>query len=153
MWNFQCDFRWIISCLDYWCASRCFFLPEPVYLSILHSVRRNYKGNHVPTYCSSPHSNRIRQITRTNLHHTAYLILLRSSSTRSLGIQCCLASQHFLRLHKEKEDLGRIQVKSSQVELYCHSATCGDIQWNEMSCLTGSRCYINTDIQQWSKTL
>ncbi len=24
-----------------------------------------------------------------------------------------------------------------QVELYCHSATCGDIQWNEMSCLTG----------------
>ncbi len=45
------------------------------------------------------------------------------------------------------------QVKSSQVELYCHSATCGDIQWNEMSCLTGPRCYINTDIQQWSKTL
>ncbi len=40
------------------------------------------------------------------------------------------------------------QVKSSQVELYCHSATCGDIQWNEMSCLTGPRCYINTDIQQ-----
>ncbi len=40
-----------------------------------------------------------------------------------------------------------------QVELYCHSATCGDIQWNEMSCLTGPRCYINTDIQQWSKTL
>ncbi len=33
-----------------------------------------------------------------------------------------------------------------QVELYCHSATCGDIQWNEMSCLTGPRCYINTDI-------
>ncbi len=25
--------------------------------------------------------------------------------------------------------------ESSQVELYCHSATCGDIQWNEMSCL------------------
>ncbi len=24
---------------------------------------------------------------------------------------------------------------SSQVELYCHSATCVDIQWNEMSCL------------------
>ncbi len=43
--------------------------------------------------------------------------------------------------------------KSSQVELYCHSATCGDIQWNEMSCFTGPRCYINTDIQQWSKTL
>ncbi len=39
-------------------------------------------------------------------------------------------------------------LKSSQVELYCHSATCGDIQWNEMSCLTGPRCYINTDIQQ-----
>ncbi len=29
-----------------------------------------------------------------------------------------------------------------QVELYCHSAACGDIQWNEMSCLTGPRCYI-----------
>ncbi len=39
-------------------------------------------------------------------------------------------------------------IKSRQVELYCHSATCGDIQWNEMSCLTGPRCYINTDIQQ-----
>ncbi len=38
-------------------------------------------------------------------------------------------------------------IKSSQVELYCHSATCGDIQWNDMSCLTGPRCYINTDIQ------
>ncbi len=40
------------------------------------------------------------------------------------------------------------QVKSSQVELYCHSATCGDIQWNEMSCLTSPRCYINIDILQ-----
>uniref|UniRef100_A0A8C2C249 Immunoglobulin domain-containing protein n=1 Tax=Cyprinus carpio TaxID=7962 RepID=A0A8C2C249_CYPCA len=34
------------------------------------------------------------------------------------------------------------------IKLYCHSATCVDIQWNEMSCLTGPRCYINTDIQQ-----
>ncbi len=40
------------------------------------------------------------------------------------------------------------QVKSSQVELYCHSATCVDIQWNEMLCLTGPRCYMNTDIQR-----
>ncbi len=32
--------------------------------------------------------------------------------------------------------------KSSQVELYCHYATCVDIQWDEMSCLTGLRCYI-----------
>ncbi len=39
---------------------------------------------------------------------------------------------------------------SSQVGLYCHSATCVDIQWNEMLCLTGPRCYMNTDIQQWS---
>ncbi len=39
----------------------------------------------------------------------------------------------------------------SQVELYCHSAACGDIQWNEMSCLTGPWCYIYTGIQQWSK--
>ncbi len=30
-----------------------------------------------------------------------------------------------------------------QVELYCHSATCVDIQWNEMPCLAGPRCYIN----------
>ncbi len=36
-----------------------------------------------------------------------------------------------------------------QVELYCHSAACGDIQWNELSCLTGPRCYINTDIQHY----
>ncbi len=36
-----------------------------------------------------------------------------------------------------------------QVELYCHSATCGGMQWNEMSCLTGPRCYINTDIQHY----
>ncbi len=42
-------------------------------------------------------------------------------------------------------------IKSSQVELYCHPATCGYIQWNETSCLTWPRCYINTDIQQWSK--
>ncbi len=39
-----------------------------------------------------------------------------------------------------------------QVELYCHSATCGeDIQWNEMSCLTGPWCYIHTDIKQTYK--
>ncbi len=35
------------------------------------------------------------------------------------------------------------QIKSSQVELYCHSATCVDIQWNEMLCLAGPWCYIN----------
>ncbi len=28
---------------------------------------------------------------------------------------------------------------------------CGYIQWNETLCLTGPRCYINTDIHQWSK--
>ncbi len=39
------------------------------------------------------------------------------------------------------------KAKSSQVELYCHSATCVDIQWDEMSCLTGPRCYMNTDIE------
>ncbi len=33
---------------------------------------------------------------------------------------------------------------SSQVELYCHSATCVDIKWNEMSCLKGPWCYMNT---------
>ncbi len=41
---------------------------------------------------------------------------------------------------------GSNQVKSSEVELYCHPATCVDIQWNEMSCLTGPRCYMNTDL-------
>ncbi len=44
-----------------------------------------------------------------------------------------------------KQYRSQVQV---QVELYCHSAACGDMQWNEMSCLTGPRCYINTDIQQ-----
>ncbi len=44
-------------------------------------------------------------------------------------------------------------VKSSQVELYCHSATCVDIERDEMSCLTGPRCYINTDIQHGVKTV
>ncbi len=53
-------------------------------------------------------------------------------------------NNHFLR-----SGCSEIQVQVQvQVELYCHSATCGDIQWNEMSCLTGPRCYINTDIQQ-----
>ncbi len=42
-----------------------------------------------------------------------------------------------------------LDIKSSQVEFYCHSATCGEIQWNEMSCLTGPRYYINTDIQHY----
>ncbi len=51
-------------------------------------------------------------------------------------------------LKKHLNILSSQLVKSSQVELYCHSATCGDIQWNEMSCLTGPLCYINTDIQQ-----
>jgi len=32
--------------------------------------------------------------------------------------------------------------KSSQLEFFCKSATCVDIQWNEMSCLAGPRCYI-----------
>ncbi len=32
----------------------------------------------------------------------------------------------------------------TQVELYCSSATCG---WNETSCLTGPRCYINTTMK------
>ncbi len=56
---------------------------------------------------------------------------------------------HVLRWHNRSDILKgarqayQVQV---QVELYCHSATCGDIQWNEMSCLTGPRCYINTDI-------
>ncbi len=35
-----------------------------------------------------------------------------------------------------------------QVELYCHSATCGNIQWNEMSRLTGSRCYIQVHLNK-----
>ncbi len=59
----------------------------------------------------------------------------------------------FIRTDLEKSSIASLARQSSQVELYCHSATCGDIQWNEMSSLTGPRCYINTDIQQWSKTL
>ncbi len=34
-----------------------------------------------------------------------------------------------------------VQGWSSQVELYCYSATWVYIQWNETSCLTGPRCY------------
>lgn len=32
-------------------------------------------------------------------------------------------------------------------ELYCHLAICGDIQRNEISCLTGQQCYICKHIQ------
>ncbi len=47
-------------------------------------------------------------------------------------------------------DIGSASFKSSQVELYSHSATCVDIQWtcNKMLCLTGPRCNMNTDKQQ-----
>ncbi len=57
-----------------------------------------------------------------------------------------LFSRHVLLLDLKNVSGRDFLIKSSQVELYCHSATCGDIQWNEMSCLTGPRCYINTDI-------
>ncbi len=50
--------------------------------------------------------------------------------------------------HAWKTVLDDRWIKLSQVELYCHSATCGYIKWNETPCLTGPRCYINTDIQQ-----
>ncbi len=56
---------------------------------------------------------------------------------------CFSTLSQWLRLNAQS----LFQVKSSQVEIYCHSATCVDIQWDEMSCLTGPRCYINTDIQ------
>ncbi len=58
---------------------------------------------------------------------------------KDTGKECCLllfdSNKWFCQ--------GAAQVKSSQVELYCHSATCVDIQWNEMSCLAGPQCYIN----------
>ncbi len=57
-----------------------------------------------------------------------------------------IVSQTSITWIKSKTPQVQVQV---QVELYCHSATCGDIQWNEMSCLTGPRCYINTDIQHY----
>ncbi len=65
---------------------------------------------------------------------------------------CWCWSTVFSEVHSQRSHLPgnfralQVQVLV-QVEL-CHSATCGDIQWNEMSCLTGPRCYINTDIQQ-----
>ncbi len=58
-----------------------------------------------------------------------------------------LSSFYLLNTQAKLSIYVNVQVQV-QVELYCQSATCGDIQWNEMSCLTGLRCYINTDIQQ-----
>lgn len=43
----------------------------------------------------------------------------------------------------------RDHLSKSQVKLYCHSATCVDKQWNEMSCLAGPWCYINK--QTWKE--
>ncbi len=60
-------------------------------------------------------------------------------------------SEHTRALKRAAQKMERRWKKTKvqvQVELYCHSATCGDMQWNEMSCLTGPWCYINTDIQQ-----
>ncbi len=42
---------------------------------------------------------------------------------------------------------------SSQVELYRHSATCVDIQWNKIACLTGPRDYRHTTMQENSINL
>ncbi len=65
----------------------------------------------------------------------------------SIKLNDCLKQNSFGTFFSVIFDLlNQVQV---QVELYCHSATCGDIQWNEMSCLTGPRCYINTDIQHY----
>ncbi len=64
---------------------------------------------------------------------------------RLIEIKIVVSGSPTIRAHLASQN----QVKSSQVELYCHSAACGDIQWNEMSCLTGPRCYINTDIQHY----
>ncbi len=60
----------------------------------------------------------------------------------------CTENYRLDRNHLEPHAPSSLQVQV-QVELYCHSAACGDIQWNEMSCLTGPRCYINTDIQHY----
>ncbi len=54
-----------------------------------------------------------------------------------LGVLCLPQGSHLSR---------GIEGQSSQAELYCHSAISGYIQWNEMSCLTGPRCYIHTGI-------
>ncbi len=66
----------------------------------------------------------------------------------SLYTNNCTSKDPSVKLLKFADDTTLIGLIQVQVELYCHSATCGDIQWNEMSCLTGPRCYINTDIQQ-----
>ncbi len=78
-----------------------------------------------------------------------YLLAEKGGVCVMFGDQCCT----FIPNNTAPEGaFTEVQVQV-QVELYCHSATCGDIQWNEMSCLTGPRCYINTDIKQRSKTL
>ncbi len=66
-------------------------------------------------------------------------------NTLANRLKICKATAHLWKVFSVT--LKNHKINSSQVEL-CHSATCGDIQWNEMSCLTGPRCYINTDIKQ-----
>ncbi len=51
---------------------------------------------------------------------------------------------HINHVHNKLSRSISSQVKLSFIVIPLHV----DIQWNEMSCLTVPRCYINTDIQQ-----
>ncbi len=77
-----------------------------------------------------------------------FLSIKEDSVTRGMTNYCfkCENIAEVAQTFKNNRLVTRLLKQSSQVELYCHSATCVEIQWNEMSCLTGPRCYMKTDI-------
>ncbi len=66
------------------------------------------------------------------------------NTAQTVRIQQRMRKKKAAEMQESKQLFKFIQVQVQvQVELYCHSATCVDIQWNKMSCLAGPRCYIN----------
>ncbi len=119
---------------------------EKALLCTVWAIQRfsNYIGaqKFIIETCHQPvaflNSQRIRDGVVTNARIATWLMTLQGRDVEARYAQNYKSSLG--------NGLAACQNCSSQVELYCHSATCGYIQWNEMSCLTGPRCYINTDI-------
>ncbi len=97
----------------------------------------------------SPHTHTLSQQTNTThtrslTHHTLSLSHTHSlTHTHTLSHTHTHSLTHTLSLSHTHSLSLPLSLSLSRVELYCHSATCVDIQWNEMSCLAGPRCYIN----------